>query len=643
MNKKYLLTLIIFCQVCMILFVVSYSWFGGHYYDRTITGDDIEISTTEDLILTYKNTTYSSLRINDVIDTSFIFEQVSSTGLGDDEFYKIDYSTNLIDQPAKYVEATANVDYIRLDVTLSSASKAKRVYLDGVNSGFFLGETDGTYLDESTENVNYQYRNLAADCMRMSISYIDQDSNNRYVVLSNNSYKSYVIKDNDIVDKETNGNPMYLNGERQYTHNYAENRNDKTATTPTGIENTLVFEEFDINANNENMILFDLLPYQVKALRICIWLDGTACHKNDDGYDRISGRPVICSLRFSSSTNTGVEYSTKLVEEGMRISTIADIKTNYAGKLTYNESANSYSIPYANGYYAMKSELIKKNGSNYDYSYAGVTRTYVPIIINNRNYYVDYNNSTSALRAAAVASHTNVDPFYYDLQTNQAYIMYDELSYKLKSNVKNSVTGDTKTLGTIGNDYYITIGDGDINDTFNLIGYVTLNGNDEDLTNDIIVPVVVETYVFDNAITVVEPTPVAIKQINYGTNQYQTSIIHDYYNMGDNFSVIINGERTNVNYSDGDQFIWTVQNLSTSSGKSITELITNVHAEEILGKTYYVLNKTNNKFEDVVLQYNDIAQNDTFYLMGWYITKNGDTITSIREVVRALYYVNKTN
>ena len=625
MKKKYILTFTIIMQVVALLFVVSYSWFVGDYDSKDINGDDINISTTEDLILSYKNETYSSLNLNTILSPKFVFEQVSSTGLDNDLFYKIDYTPNLNNMPASYVEATANEDYIEIDVTISSVSKAKRVYLDGVNSGFFVGEEDGEAL--STDMT-------AANAMRCSVSYTDQYSNKRTIVFANNWYKStttygendVVLDDTHIVLQKDTHLINYIDGYQTYSNglplyvNYAETRevNDGNgviryeAITPTGVENAVPFSSYDYNSSKENLVLFDLNPYTVKDLKIKIWLDGTACNLNN-GVDLISGRPVKFTLRFASSLEMGVECSTKLVEAGMKIDTIRKYNAK-ATDFTFTDSNDPFYISYASDYYALKNEYFVNNGATLSYSRVvnGVLtqRTYNKVIVDGVSLYK-----------------SDDDPLYYNLDEKKGYVKYGDLLWKLS--YPGYLPSDTKpTYATIDNYNYVVINNnGSIGDSFTLVGYVVCNGKDVTVVND--------SYIYGNAINVTEFLPIAIKQSEWG-NIYTDSIVPLYNATLDEFTVNINGEYKTFKYTDNSKFVWLVKNIDQNSN-----CLQNCSYNSTYGAWVVDYDNSEEQYKEFSIDLTNLLTDKVINLVGCYIDSNNGN--NLRDVVQVIYHIDKNH
>lgn len=650
MKKKYILTLTIIMQVVALLFVVSYAWFLGDYNNRNIINDEINISTTEDLILSYKNETYTSLNLNSVLSPKFTFEQVSSTGLDGDLFYKIDYTPKLNNMPAQYVEATVNEDYIELDLTLSSVSKAKRVYLDGINSGFFVGEEDGDPL--ATDMT-------AANAMRCSISYTDQYGNKRSIVFANEWYKSSVtysqenpsqiIDDTRIIlledtyDKDENtGNQYYVDGVPQYV-NYAENLvvNNPgggelvyNAITASGIENAIPFTCYDFNNSNENLILFDLNPYTVKDIKLKIWLDGTACKTtpigegdNQSYRDLISGRPIKFNLRFASSMNLGVECSTKIVEEGMQIDTINTYST-ISNNITASKENNPFFVSYTDDYYQLKTEYYTVSGNTLNYRYTGsgavINRTYQKVTIGGVDYFKDTRNEGTESNP--------VDPLYYDLAEKKAYVKYGDLNWGISYPGYNAADTLPNYATINGSTHKVVVGHGYKGDFFTLIGYVYANGKKLVVVN--------ENYTFGDAIEVNKYDPIAITSNKIYDGVYNDGLIGMYNNTEDFFTVIINGVSTTFDYDDHSHFIWVVKNIpGVTPGNEATQNIINNCTYDSTNHWWKVDEDTVDNvliYKDISVNYNDINDNTTFNLIGLY--KSGNTY---REVISILYFVNK--
>jgi len=436
MNKKYIKTIVMTVVTTVLMFVVSYAWFDGDYYNKNIYNNEVNISTSKDLILSYKNVVYTQLNLKNILPEEFEFGQVSSTGLNNSKFYKINYEKELDNLPAEYVEAVANEDYLEFNIKITASDTPKRVYLDCVNSGF----KDATNAFEGYTGIK------PADCMRCSLSFSDSStSTNRTIVLANSSIGSYpnssnvsvynnCVQENDLVRyaRDNGGNeiktrPLYEGGIAQYNKSIEPKEIGDEYADVTGIQIPNYFTDFDYSGTStlnsmteENAILFDLMPYQEKNITVRIWLEGSTIPETEASLNYIAGRYITFNLKFNSTTDKSVDYNVRYIDPGMNIDTIND----YLGR-TGKDAFSNVIIDEASSDYKFRNYV--KSGSDYRINDGGVVYTYT---LDSTTGYYHCTNS-------------NYDKLYYNIERSAAYVPYSALSWKLNNVSKRRDYGET--------------------------------------------------------------------------------------------------------------------------------------------------------------------------------------------------------
>jgi len=608
MKKKYIIGTILILLTMSVLFIVSYSWFEGELKDKTVTSNEVKITTSKDLILSYKGSTYSSLNISDIINENFEFAQVTTTGLYNSNVYKIDYVKELDGLPAEYTNATANVDYLEFTVKLTSQQNRKRVYIDSVNSGFQNASPDSFFTSGNYTGIR------PADCMRCSLSYQDSNtSSNRTIVFGNNQIGTNTNYNADgtlntetpiinsfmyaktLSEKDTYSYVLTeaLNRKSDYSYLYYKgvkqtNARIKGTTTEdqnychlTGDQIVTHFTDYDFGAVNEsnvayeNGILFDLEPYQEKNITIRIWLEGAAIPDTETSNTYIAGQGITFALRFSSTEDFNVLCNTKYIsnEENYNSFNVSDAVNTYLGT---NHGAS------------FTSAVFDRNSENYKLKSTPTDTVSSTLTVDGKTYTRTLVDGTYYYKCSTEVDGVEVDPLWYDVLNASAKIQYKSLKWKLISNVKNryyysSDLGNTTKQITIANlnasNDVVVNSSALYGESFSLIGYVDFEtGNDMAIINEkYIVSKLYESVEFEQVLDATNASGYMSGSIgNHTCSKPFSDIIKDAYNSDSvylsstNFSYNIKGTTSQGNYTYSE-LVWEL-GTGTDSNISITTI-----------------------------------------------------------------------